>query len=162
MSFSDAEVDDVVNAALNPEYRAPWPTRYQPSVDTAPTDLEERAGIPSLEALHAERREIVDKLSPLSLLYGSGGDRADAKRRQHRDVIAKLLRAELPGGSDLPENRIQSMANSDPRHTAFCDTLDKQYIEYQRWETALKEVNERIDARRSDQSFVKSEMGLDR
>lgn len=159
---SEAEIDDLMDAAINQQYRAPWPTTYQPSMNTAPTDLEERAGIPSLEALHAERREIIDHLSPLLRLYGSGGDRAEAKRRQHRDVIAKLIRSEIPGGVDLPQNRVESMANSDRRHLAFCDTLDQQFIDYQRWATALKEADERIDARRSDQSFVKSEMGLNR
>lgn len=132
---------------------------YTPD-DTAPTDLEARMGLESLEALHHERREIIRQLTPLKLLYGSGGDRADAKRKQHRDVIGKLLRQELPDGKDLPQNRIESMANSDPRHLAFCDDLDEKFIKFEYWTNCLNEVDERIAAREYLSRYITKELGM--
>lgn len=133
---------------------------YAPSKDDAPTDLEARMGIPSLSALHAERRDILKQLIPLKLLYGSGGDRADAKRKQHRNVIEKLLRQELPDGKDTAQNRMESMANSDPRHVAFCDDLDDKYIKYEHWSNCLNEIDELIAAREYESRYITKELGL--
>lgn len=132
---------------------------YTPE-NTAPTDLEARMGLESLESLHYERREIIRQLTPLKLLYGSGGDRADAKRKQHRDVIGKLLRQELPDGSDIAQNRIESMANSDPRHLAFCDELDDKFIKFEYWTNCLNEVDERIAALEYLSRYITKELGM--
>jgi hypothetical protein len=132
---------------------------YTPD-DAAPTDLEARMGLESLEALHHERREIIRQLTPLKLLYGSGGDRADAKREQHRDVIGKLLRQELPDGKDLPQNRIEAMANSDQRHLDFCDDLDEKFIKFEYWTNCLNEVDERIAAREYLSRYITKELGM--
>lgn len=133
---------------------------YTPSLDAAPTDLELRANVESLEQLHAERREIIKKLAPLALLYGSGGDRAEAQRRQHRDVIGKMLREELPDGKDLAQNRIEALANSDSRHLQFCEELKDRYIEYRHWEIALQEVQERIEDRKAAMYYLSNEARL--
>lgn len=117
-------------------------------------------GIPSLEALHFERREIIKHLTPLKLLYGSGGDRADAKRKQHRTVIEKLLRQELPNGKTIAQNRIESMANSDERHLKFCSELDDKFIKFEYWTNCMKEVDERIAAREYESRYATKEMGL--
>lgn len=117
-------------------------------------------GLPSLEQLHAQRREIIKMLAPLKLLHGSGGDRADAKRRQHRDVIGKLLRQELPDGKDAPQNRIEALANSDPRHKEYCDYLDKTFIEHEYWENCRKEIDELITAREYESRYITKELGM--
>lgn len=132
---------------------------YIPSENCAPTDLEARAEVESLEALHALRREIVDKLAPMELLYGSGGDRAHAARRQHRDTIGKLLRTEMHL-EDAPQNRIESMANSDDRHVKFCNELEEKFISYRKWQPALDEVNDKIASRLAEIRFAASEMRL--
>lgn len=133
---------------------------YVPTKDAGPTDLEARAGIESLEGLHAERREIIKRLAPLALLYGSGGDRADAKRKQHRAIVGELLRKELEGGADISQTRIEAMANSDKRHLDFCDDLDKQFIDYHHWQTAYLEINERIASREYEARYLTAELRL--
>lgn len=117
-------------------------------------------GIPSLEALHAERREIIKKLAPLKFLYGGNRDQEDAERKRHRNVIERLLREELPGGSDIAQNRMESLANSDQRHIDFCNTLKEGFIEYMHWETCLKEIDEQLSAREYESRYLTKELGL--
>lgn len=130
---------------------------YSPRLDAAPTDLEERVGVESLEVLHAERRVIIEKLAPLELLFGSGGDRWTAIRRQHRDGIAKRLLVENAGLSD---KKLETMANADPQHKAFCESTEAKYTDYMKWKTALSEVEERIDSRKAEMYHVAAEARL--
>lgn len=133
---------------------------YTPALDCAPTDLEARMGIASMEALHAQRREIMKRLSPLKFLYGGSRDQEDAERKRHRDLIERLLREELPDGADMAKGRIESLANSDPRHITFCAQLKDGFIEYGRWETCLKEIEEIIAAREYESRYITKELGL--
>lgn len=130
---------------------------YQPALNAGPTDLEAKAGVESLEVLHAERRTIIAKLAPLEILFGSGGDRWTAKRRQHRDTIAKILMDEQPS---LAIGKIEILANADERHVKFCEETEGKYIEYLKEKTALSEVEERIENRKAELYFAGKEAGL--
>lgn len=121
-------------------------------------ELEGRASIESLDDLHKQRRDVIERLAPLELLFGSGGDRWTALRRQHRDGIAKTLLAE--GGKEIAQNRLEAMANGDPRHLKFVEDTEAKYPTYMMLKTCLSEVAERIDSRQSEMSFVKAEMGM--
>lgn len=134
--------------------------KYNPELTDAPTDLEARMGIPSLSQLHAQRREIKKKLSPLKFVFGSGRDTEDAMRKRHRDLIERLIRKEIPDGESIAKNRIESMANSDPRHIAFCDSLEDRFIQYEYWTTCEQEIDEIIAAREYESRYVTKELGL--
>jgi len=121
-------------------------------------ELETRAGVESLETLHAERRKIIKAMAPLEMLVGSGGERWTAKRRQHRDVIGKLIQAEA--GKEVAANKLEQLANADDRHVKFCEETEARYIEYMTWRTALDEVNERIESRLAEMRFATAEARL--
>lgn len=122
-------------------------------------ELEGRATVESLEELHQQRRDIIELLAPLELLFGSGGDRWTAARRQHRDGIAKTLLSEN-SGKDLAQNRLEMLANGDPRHQRFVEETEAKYPKYMMLKTALSEVEERIESRLAEMRFSVSEMRM--
>lgn len=110
------------------------------------TRLESRAEIPSLALLHHQRRVLVRALAPLSVLFeGKGqGSPADARRKQHRHMIATLIATEQGLDGDKLESKLERLANSDPRHVAFCGKLDDLRLRYYEGRNALIETMELI------------------
>lgn len=144
---------------------------YTPE-NTAPTDLEARIGLPSLEALQYERRLLVKKIAPLETLFGSGGDRWTAKRRQHRDITAKQILAELqPTALEQGEDgrltikrtsdaALERMANADPRHVTFCEDTEARFADYMILKCALSEIEELIASREYTSRYLTAELRL--
>lgn len=143
---------------------------YTPE-NTAPTDLEARIGLPSLEALQYERRLLVKKIAPLEALFGSGGDRWTAKRRQHRDTIAKQILLDLQpkdigtqlGVSDWKrpsDAALERMANADPRHVTFCEETEAKFADYMILKCSLSEIEELIASREYTSRYLTAELRL--
>lgn len=145
------------------------------SKNEARAAVEARAEIESLELLHYERRQAIEDLAPYELLFGSGGDRWESIRARHRDGIAKLILTEMetawnakakPGviavgafkGPGVEE--LKRMANSDPRHTSFCDEREMLYPLYMHASGKVKEIDARIESRLAEMRFVVSEMRM--
>lgn len=122
-------------------------------------EFEGKASVESLEELHQQRRDIIELLAPLELLFGSGGDRWTAMRRQHRDGIAKLILDE-PGNSGLAANRLEVLANGDPRHEKFVKDTEAKYPRYMMLKISLTEVEERIESRLAEARFATAEARL--
>ena len=120
-------------------------------------EFEARASIESLEELQQQRRDVIELLAPLELLWGSGGDRWTSARRQHRDGIAKTLLAE---GKDMPQNRLELLANADERHQKFVRDTEAQYARYMMLKTSLTEIEERIESRLAEMRFASTEARL--
>jgi hypothetical protein len=120
-------------------------TRSDFSSPILPQDWESRVGVDALESLHAQRRALVHEIAPLEALFGSGGDRWTAKRRQHRDGIAKLIAASLPDGQKAPsEAWLDRMANADERHKAFCEEQEAKFPRWMWLKNELTEIDEKI------------------
>lgn len=95
------------------------------------TSLEERAEIPSLTKLHHERRVLARALAPLAALFEGGQNPpAEAKRKQHRNVVATLIAGEQGIDGDKVETKLERLANSDKRHVQFCDELETLRVKY--------------------------------
>jgi hypothetical protein len=141
----------------------------------ARAEIESKATIESLELLHYERRQAIDDLAPLELLFGSGGDRWESMRARHRDGIAKLILAELeqawnakaiPGkiavGPFKPPGveELKRMANSDSRHVKFCDEQEGKYVLYMHAKNRVAEIEDRIQSRLAELGYVRAELRL--
>ena len=122
-------------------------------------DFEAKASVESLEELQQQRRDVIELLAPLELLFGSGGDRWTAIRRQHRDGIARLLLGE-PGNAGLAQNRLEVLANGDPRHEKFVKETEAKYPRYMMLKTSLTEIEERIESRLQEARYATAEARL--
>lgn len=119
--------------------------------------IESRADLDSLEGLQAERRAKVKVWAPLAAKFRGAGRGDDSKRKQHRAIMAQTIANELyekwrnAGAKGdykaASEAMLERLANSDPRHIEFCETLDKEYIQYVLLENDITELNEKIRSR---------------
>jgi hypothetical protein len=109
------------------------------------TDLERRAEIPALAKLHHDRRVIARALAPIAALCEGGQNPPiEAKRKQHRHVVATLIAGEQGIDGEKQESRLERLANADPRHVDFCKDLDTIRVKYTLGRIALMEINEAI------------------
>jgi hypothetical protein len=141
-------------------------TSALPREDTAETDLEGRARVESLDALHARRRAKVEEYAPLAARFkgGSGmGSSSDAARKRHRALIMQKLLIEMgsPKGKDAPsETALERMANAHVDHIAFCDNLEMEYVKFIVLENEINELNERVRSREVELRCYNAEIGL--
>lgn len=128
------------------------------NIESWQTELESRANVDSLDRLQHERRLLKQRLVKLEYLFGSGGDREQAKRRRHRDGIQRLLMSEL---NPIPtEKKLEALANSDRRHVAFCEHLEQQFDVWYRLRNELDDLTERIESRLEELRCYRKEAGL--
>jgi hypothetical protein len=110
--------------------------------------------------LHQQRRDIIELLAPLELLFGSGGDRWTALRRQHRDGIAKVILTE-PGNRGLAQEQIGSTGQRRPAPREVCKEHRGQIPEvHDAQDIALTEVEERIESRLAEVRYAAAEARL--
>lgn len=109
------------------------------------TALEGRAEIPSLARLHHERRVLARQLAPMAALFEGGQTPpAEAKRKQHRALIATLIATEQKLDGDKLESKLERLANADERHITFCEALDHRRVAYYEGRIRLMELTEAI------------------
>lgn len=146
--------------------------------EIAPTDREMRADIPSLEELQHKRREIMKEYAPLAAKYKGArgqGSLADSARKRHRSLIMKSIVIEMrqewekPSGnpsivrgafSEPAENKLERLANADPRHIQFCEDVEKEVQRYLWLENEIDEINEIIQSRQAEIYAYTKEIGL--
>jgi hypothetical protein len=137
--------------------------------------VENRVSVESLELLHYERRQAIEDLVKLELLFGSGGDRWEAIRARHRDGIAKLILTELetewrkravPGAiavgsfKEPAVEALKRMANSDPRHVNFCEEQEGKFAAFLHAKNKVQEIDDRIESRLAEMRYVTAEARL--
>lgn len=126
------------------------------------TPLESRAEVENLDALQAKRRAIVKELAPLAAKF-KGGTTAgsDSARKRHRAAIARLILDEQFKGKTPPsEAALERMANADPRHVDFCETLERQFAKFVVLENDRDDITEQIRSREEELRCYRSELGL--
>lgn len=148
------------------------------STEIAPTDRELKADIPSLEWLQHRRRQLVKECAPLSAKFGGSrgqGSPMDSIRKRHRALIMKSIVIEMRQEWEKPsenksivrgafsepaENKLERLANADPRHIQFCDDLEKECARYELLQDDIKSLNEQIQSRLAELYAYNKEIGL--
>ena len=126
------------------------------------TELESRAGIRSLDALHAERRQLLTVLAPLKALHGPG-DLWDAKRKQMLEALKVRHRLKLlEQGQKVTEGLVDSMAYADQQYLSFIDQGERDRIEYITLQNRYNELEELIRDRELAMLCYNSEVKLTR
>jgi hypothetical protein len=106
--------------------------------------LEDRAGLESLDALQARRRQIVEDLTPLEAVHGPGGI-WDERRRSLRGVIATQIREDARlSGTKITEAAVEDASNADTRYMSFLDEGLDERIRYYTLKVQRDEIAERI------------------
>jgi hypothetical protein len=114
----------------------------------APTRVESQAEIPALAGLQYKRRVLARALAPVAALFEGGQTPpAEAKRKQHRQMIGTLIASEKGITGDKVESMLERLANADPRHIDFCAQLDAMRERYYLGRVALLDLNEQIRSR---------------
>lgn len=123
------------------------------------TGLEAKAHIPSLEKLHHKRRVLARAMAPLAALFEGGQNAsAEARRKQHRQVIGTKIAMEKGITGDKIESMLERLANADERHIRFCDDLERLKIKWFQARVALMEVNEEIRDREEAERCYRAEV----
>lgn len=124
------------------------------------SELEERLGIESLEALHAQRRELVQKSARLRALHGHDG-LFDAYRKQFQEALEVDHRARLEkGGTKVTEKMVEAAAYADERYEQVITRGIQDREEWIIVSNELKEIEERIADRTMQMSVFNSEARL--
>ena len=125
--------------------------------------LESRAEVESLEEMQAERRRILPDYAKLAAKFKGGNQAsADTKRKQHRALVMKRIRADMKVEKDPSEEMLERLANADVEHIAFCESLERDFIEYTLLEFKITEIQERIRSRETELNCYNSELRLTR
>jgi hypothetical protein len=124
--------------------------------------VEERSGVESLDALHAERRQINKELLPLKALYGSHSV-WDAKRQAMGRALQIKARMAIEARGEKPtEKYVEAEALGSPEFEGFVDRAISDRIRFLELETELQEVEERIRSREVELLVFNSELKLSR
>lgn len=124
--------------------------------------LEERAGIASLDGLHAERRQLLNILAPLKALHGPG-DLWDSRRKQMLEALKVRKRLELlETNQKVTEGLVDSLAYADEQYLRFLDQGERDRIEYITMQNQLNEIEEKIRDREVSLLVYNSEVKLAR
>ena len=131
-------------------------------IDVPSTELESRAQIRSLDALHAERRQLLNILAPLQALHGAG-DLWDAKRKQLLEALKVRVRLRLlEQGQRVTEGLVDSMAYAEQQYADFIDQGERDRIEYITLRNRYNEIEEQIRDREFSLLAYNSEIKLTR
>jgi len=61
---------------------------------------------------------------------------------------------------DIAQNRLELLANGDPRHVKFVQDTEAKYPRYMMLKYSLTEIEERIESRLAESRFATAEVRL--
>jgi len=124
--------------------------------------LEERAGVDVLDALHAQRRQLLITLAPLKALHGPG-DLWDSKRKQMLEALKVRWRLKLmETGQKITDATVDAAAYADEQYERFIDQGERDRVDYITQQNRLNEIDERIRNREVSLLVYNSECKLAR
>lgn len=120
-------------------------------------EIEERAGVESLETLHAERRRLLAEFAPLDAQFGNNGKGWEAARKRHRALVSAMVEAEQ---GTMAENKLERLANADNRHVTFVQDIEAKQPRWYQLKNELAEIEERIESRKAELYYAGREASL--
>jgi hypothetical protein len=125
------------------------------------TELEARAQTRSLDALHHERRVLLEQLAPLKALHGHNG-MFDDKRKQMLEAmkVKHRISFQTATGQRPTDAAIEALAYDDKSYLEFIDAGISARIDYIRMQNELDEINEKIRSREIELLAYNSELRL--
>lgn len=126
-----------------------------------PSDLEQRAGIASLEELQTRRRLLIERNTKLFALHGSFGHYDDHRKRMLEALKVKA-RMDLSVGQEKKptEAQIDSTAYGSEEYGRFIDQALSEKIDYLKIATEIDEIQEAIRSRELELTAYSRELAL--
>jgi hypothetical protein len=126
-----------------------------------PSDLEERAGVASLEELQTRRRLLIERNTKLFALYGNFGMYDDHRKRMVEALKVKA-RMELSAGREKKptEAEIDAAAYGSEEYGRFIDSALSEKIDYLKIATEIDEIQELIRSRELELTAYSREISL--
>lgn len=139
-----------------------FPEVIAPAFHEKSADLEDRAGVDSMEKLHDARRGLLEQLAPLKALHGHNG-LFDDKRKQMLESckVKARLKITMDGGK-VTEGAVDSLAYADEQYARYLDNGYDDRINCIRLQNEVDELNERIRGREIELLCFNSEAKLAR
>ncbi len=124
------------------------------------SDLEQRAGIASLDELQTRRRLILERNTKLFALHGSFG-LFDNFRKKMLECEKVRIRMELTKQEfKVTETMIDAAAHASELYGSFLDTALEEKVEYLRLSTEITEIEEAIRSRELELTSYNRELAL--
>jgi hypothetical protein len=124
------------------------------------TDMEQKAEIDSLDALHAKRRQLLPEYSALKALHGQNG-KYDLRRKNRLEAAKIQARMDMEKeGAKITEAAVDARAHTDAGYEKFIEdgiTAGTRFIVV---ENDMNEINERIENRLSMLYAYGREVGM--
>lgn len=106
--------------------------------------IENRIGIDPIDALIAERDELVRQAAPLYAVYGPHGT-AEHRRKVALATAELQVRADLSAsGEKATEGKVDAMARTHPTYLGFLDQMELGRAEWLVTETQIQAITDRI------------------
>lgn len=141
----------VIDAVDNDGHPTAWHYSYEDEETTTeqlpipePSDLEERAGVASLEELQTRRRLLIERNTKLFALYGPFGMFDDYRKKMVEAQKIGARQALTDAGIKATESMVDSHAYGGEAYGKFMDTALEEKIEYLRIATEVTEIEEEI------------------
>ena|ERR1700753_1379120 len=138
------------------------PTTQKPADVIEPSALEFRAEIPSLESLHAERRQLIESNKRLKALHGPFGHWDDHRKRMVHVLRLKYRLEANASGKKVTESEIEDMARGSEEYGRFIDEGLTEATEWQAIANRLAEIEDEIHSRGLALTAYSKEIGLQR
>lgn len=125
-------------------------------------DMEIRAEVEGLGALHDQRRQLAIEYLPLKALYGHDGC-WDARRKQMVEA-AKIHARDVceKAGTKVTEGLVDAMAHGSDSYVAFITNSIEQRTRFLELDLAWREIEERIKSREIEIMYAAAEARLGR
>ncbi len=125
------------------------------------TELEDRAGIPSLEGLQTRRRLLIERNAKLFALYGNFGHYDDHRKRMVEALQVKY-RMDLSANRPKPPSvdEVEAAAYGSEEYAKFIDSALGEKIEYLRIACEVGEIEEQIRSRELELTAYSRELTL--
>jgi hypothetical protein len=130
------------------------------SSPTMMSDLEQRADVASLEALHNARRELIEQNARLIGLYGPFGHYDDHRKHMVEALKIQARMTLRQQGEKTTEAMIDANAYGSEQYAAFIDNALGEKIEYVNVANRITELDELIRDREMRLRAYTVEAGL--
>lgn len=118
-----------------------------PAFHLKSAELEDRAGVDSMEKLQDARRGLLEHLAPLKALHGHNG-LFDDKRKGLLEALKVKARLKITqDGGKATEGAVDALAYADQQYEDYLDQGVDDRINYIRLQNEVDEIAERVRSR---------------
>lgn len=121
-------------------------------------DWEDKVGVPNLDALQQQRRELIEKVAPLEAMFGARGTYDDRRKVELSRVKARIRAKALP--AKIPQGVVDDMAHVDDAYVDFVIEATKQRAKWVKLSNQIRDIDDQIFHSNTIIGYARSELKL--